>query len=466
MEKNRKKFKMPGAVVVLVILLVIMSLLTYVIPAGEYDRVEVSEGREMVDPNSFHNIESSPTTLLQFLTSIPRGFVESAAVIAFTLIIAGAFEVIKNAGLLNVMVSKLSSKFSKNGIVIIPVLMVVFSLIAAFVGTPELSMIYVPIILPLLVSLGFDAMTSVAIPLVGTVIGFTAAFTNPFTVGIAHQISGLPMFSGMWYRIIVYIILVPIGSWYIMRYAKSIQKDPEISMKEARESGVLQGGSQVSEDIEFTGRQKLISLVFLLIFGYMVYGVLTMGWGMVEMAGVFTGIGILSGIIAGMESNEIADAFVNGAKGVLAGGILIGVARGVSVIMTDARILDTVVFYLAQALEALPGSLNAIGIFIIQTFFNFLVPSGSGKALVTMPIISPLADLVGLNQQVAVLAFQFGDGLTNIFWPTSGYFMATLAVARVEWTDWIKFYTRLLLILSAICAVLLIIAQAIDYGPF
>lgn len=157
---------------------------------------------------------------------------------------------------------------------------------------------------------------------------------------------------------------------------------------------------------------------------------------------------------------------MEGARGVLAGGILIGVARGVSVIMTDARIIDTVVFYLAQILEAMPGYLNAIGIFIIQTFFNFLVPSGSGKALVTMPIISPLADLVGLNQQVAVLAFQFGDGLTNIFWPTSGYFMATLVIAKVEWTDWVKFYTKLLLLLSAICAVLLIVAQAINYGPF
>lgn len=344
--------------------------------------------------------------------------------------------------------------------------MVVFSLIAAFAVTPELSMIYVPIILPLLLSLGFNPMTAVAIPLVGTVIGFTAAFTNPFTVGIAHQISGLPMFSGMWYRVIVYIILVPIASWYIMRYAKSIQKDPKISMAEGREAGLIQSESIIDEDLKFTGRQKLIALAFLATFSYMVYGVLQMQWGMIEMAGVFTGIGIIAGIIAGMGSDEIANSFVDGAKSVLAGGILIGVARGVSVIMTDAGIIDTVVFYLAQILEALPGYLNAIGIFLIQTVFNFLVPSGSGKALVTMPIISTLADLVGLNQQVAVLAFQFGDGLTNIFWPTSGYFMATLVIAKVEWADWVKFYTKLLLILSAICCVLLIVAQAINYGPF
>lgn len=220
------------------------------------------------------------------------------------------------------------------------------------------------------------------------------------------------------------------------------------------------------DDEEFTTRHKVIGIVFIAVFAYMIFGVLKKGWGMIEMAGIFIGMGILAGVIGKMNSDEIVGAFVDGCKSVLAGGILIGVARGVSVIMNEAMIIDTIVYFFAQFLQALPSFLNAIGILIIQTIFNFFVPSGSGKALVTMPIISPLADIVVVNQQVAVLAFQFGDGLTNVFVPTSGYFMATLAIGKVEYTDWVKFYSKLLLILFILSMAFLVFAQAINYGPF
>ncbi len=459
---------MPGGIVILFTLLIVMSLLTYVIPAGQYQRIESpTSGRMMVDPNSFTYIDKNPTSFLKFLIAIPRGFTESAAVIAFTFIIAGAIEVVKRTGLINTIVVRLSKKFENNASMVIPILMIVFSLLAAFVGTPELSMIYVPIIMPLLVSLGFNAITAVAIPLVGTVIGFTAAFTNPFTVGIAHEIAQLPMFSGLWFRVIVYLILMPIGTIYIMRYANSIKTDSKLAIEKALTDGSLANDEiKYVDNTEFSNRQKVVGLFFVVILIIMIYGVLTMNWGMIEMAGIFVGLGVLAGIIGGMNAESISGAFVDGAKNVMAGGILIGVARGVSVIMNDAMILDTIVHFFASMLNSLPGSLNAIGIFIMQTAFNFLVPSGSGKALVTMPIISPLAEIVGLNQQVAVLAFQFGDGLTNILWPTSGFFMATLQIAKVEWTDWAKFYTKLLIILSLLCAVILVIAQAINLGPF
>lgn len=228
---GKRKFKMPNALVILFILLVFMAALTYFVPAGEYTRVEGPNGRQMVDPTSFKFIESKPTNLLSFLSSIPKGFVESASVIAFTLIIAGAFEVIQRTGLLRIMVKKLSAKFSTNSEALIPVLMLVFGFIAAFVGTAELSMVYVPIILPLIISLGFNNMVAAAVPLVATVVGFTAAFTNPFTVGISHQITGLPMFSGMWLRAIVFVVYMIISCIYVTRYAKSIKTDSKTSIQ-------------------------------------------------------------------------------------------------------------------------------------------------------------------------------------------------------------------------------------------
>lgn len=464
---KQKKLKMPNALVILFILLIFMAALTYFIPAGQYTRIEGPNGRQMVDPTSFTFIDSKPTSLLGFLSSIPKGFVESASVIAFTLIIAGAFEVIQRTGLLRIMVKKLSTKFSKKSEALIPVLMMVFGFIAAFVGTAELSMVYVPIILPLIISLGFNNIVAVAVPLVATVVGFTAAFTNPFTVGISHQITGLPMFSGMWLRVIVFVIFMIISCIYVIRYAKSIKVDSHTSLQNAMRLGIIEQDMELgSSDEEFTTRHKIIGIVFVLVFAYMVYGVLKKGWGMIEMAGVFVGLGIIAGIIGKMNSDEIVSAFVEGCKSVLAGGILIGVARGVSVIMNDAMIIDTIVYFFAKFLQALPSFLNAIGILIIQTIFNFFVPSGSGKALVTMPIISPLADIVGVNQQVAVLAFQFGDGLTNVFVPTSGYFMATLAIGKVEYTDWVKFYFKLLALLFVLSMIFLVVAQAINYGPF
>ena len=242
--KNKKKIKMPGAVVILFFLLVIMSLLSYIIPAGEFERVETESGRMMVVADSFKFVEKNPISLLDFFASIPQGFVNSSNVIVFNFIIAGAFSVLEKIGLINTMVEVLSNKYSNNGNTLIAILMVVFGLIAAFVGTPELCMVYVPIILPLIVSLGYNPMIAVAVPLVGTIVGFTAAFTNPFTVGISHQITGLPMFSGMWLRIIMFVVYIIVGCLYVINYAKKIKVEPELAINNAKSLGL------VSEDLK------------------------------------------------------------------------------------------------------------------------------------------------------------------------------------------------------------------------
>ncbi|WP_073998150.1 YfcC family protein [Anaerococcus urinomassiliensis] len=467
--KDKKKIKMPGAVVILFILLIAMSLLSYIIPAGQFERVEAESGRMMVVADSFKFVENNPISLLDFFASIPQGFVNSSNVIVFNFIIAGAFSVLEKIGLINTMVEVLSNKYSNNGNTLIAILMVVFGLIAAFVGTPELCMVYVPIILPLIVSLGYNPMIAVAVPLVGTIVGFTAAFTNPFTVGISHQITGLPMFSGMWLRIIMFVVYIIAGCLYVINYAKKIKVEPELAINNAKSLGLVSEDLKVNRDgetVKLTRIQKIIGLFFVLSFAYMIYGVLTKGWGMIEMAGIFLAIGIISGIVGRLDSSQIVDAFLKGMKSVLTGVVLIGVATAVSVILNKSMIMDTIVYYLSDGLRYLPASLTSIGILFLITIFNFLVPSGSGKALALMPILSPIAEIIGVNQQVAVLAYQIGDGLTNVFWPTSGYFMATLEIAKIEYSEWVKFFSKLLSIMILMGLVFLLVAQAINYGPF
>ncbi|KAA9265395.1 YfcC family protein [Aerococcus loyolae] len=303
-----------------------------------------------------------------------------------------------------------------------------------------------------------------------TCVGFSSGFTNPFTVGISHQIAGLPMFSGMGYRVLVFIVFYIISSLYLMRYAKKIQRDPEIVLKEAYQEGLLESEEQKigqnSQAVRLTGRQKLIGIVLILLFAYMIYNVLVNGWGMIEMAGLFVMIAVFSALIDRMPTNDLIQAFMEGCSSVLSGAILIAVANGVSVLMNEAKILDTVVHQFGNLLQGLPVYLSALAIFLFITLFNFFVTSGSGKAIVAMPIISPLARMVGLNQQVAVLAYTLGDGLTNVFYPTSGYFMATIANAKIEWGDWAKFFLPLLGILFLASMALISIAQMIGYGPF
>lgn len=467
--KYKKKFKMPGAVVILFILLVIMTLLSYIIPAGQFERVESESGRMIVVADSFKFVDKNPISLLDFFASIPQGFVNSGNVIVFNFIIAGAFSVLEKIGLINTMVEVLSKKYSKNGNTLIAILMVVFGLIAAFVGTPELCMVYVPIILPLVVSLGYNPMVAVAVPLVGTIVGFTSAFTNPFTVGISHQITGLPMFSGMWLRIIMFVVYIIVGCLYVINYAKKIKVEPEIAIDNAKSLGLVSEDLKIKKDgeiVKLSRIQKIIGIFFVLSFAYMIYGVLTKGWGMIEMAGIFLAIGIISGIVARLDSSQIVDAFLKGMKSVLTGVVLIGVATAVSVILNKSMILDTIVYYLSDGLRYLPSSLTSIGILLLITIFNFLVPSGSGKALALMPILSPIAEIIGVNQQVAVLAYQIGDGLTNVFWPTSGYFMATLEIGKIEYSEWVKFFSKLLRIMLVLGLIFLLVAQTINYGPF
>lgn len=464
--KKKSRFKMPHIYVILFLFGIVAAGSTYLIPAGEFDRVEIENGRTAVDPDSFEYIESTPTGLVEFLTAIPRGLVDAGEVVFFTLIIGGMFMVLRESGIIEIAVDKLARKFSSKSILIIPVLITVFACIATLIGTAELSLVYIPVIIPLIIALGYDSMTAAAIALCGTVVGYTVGVLNPVNTGLAQSIADLPTFSGIGFRIILFIIVLTITILFVMRYAKKVQKNPEASLvyKEDTEKRETYTSIGEYEPLKATSRQIAGAFVVLVFFGILIFGVTQLDWFMIEMAGLFIIMGITVGLVSGLNLTRISEAFTKGFKEVLMGAIIVGLARSIAVILEDGQVMDTIVNGLGSVVGDLPPTFAAAGMYFVQLIINFVIPSGSGQALVTMPIMAPLADMVNVTRQTAVLAFQLGDGFAHILYPTSGYFMAALAIAGVEWHKWIKFFLPLFLIFMVISLGSLTIAQVIGWS--
>ncbi|SDQ73562.1 AbgT family transporter [Pseudovibrio sp. Tun.PSC04-5.I4] len=465
--EERRSIKIPHTFILLLIVGALVSISTYFFPAGEFVRVAGPGGRMMVDPSSYSIIPSTPTTFMNFLIAIPKGFVESGWIIVMTFCVGGGFAVLRKTGVIEVGVNKIAHAFADRGIVIIPVLMLLFASIDTFIGMPELCMVYVPIILPLMLALGYDSITACAVALCGSAAGFTAAITNPFTVAIAQKIAELPLYSGSLLRVIFFAVLVAVGSFFVARYAKRVKADPSSSsMYKADQKSRGTHTSTRDFKTDMTGRQKLAAFSGVAVFFTLLGGVFMLGWDLPQMAAMFILMGAVSGVASGLTGDEICDSFVEGCRDVLLGALIIGVARSINVIMVEAQVIDTIVNGLGTMLNSMPTIAAPLGMEVFQTLFNFLMPSGSGKTLITMPIMAPLSDIVGITRQTSILALQIGDGFSNILWPTSGYFMATLAIAKVPWTKWVKFFFPLFIAWTLVGAGFLIVAYLINWGPF
>lgn len=461
--KKRKKLKVPHIFVILFLMIALASLVSYIIPAGQFERMANDSGAEIIQPGTFEYIEASPVTFLEFMFAIPDGFIQTAEIIFGIIMIGGMFAVIERTGVISLAVNKLAGKFADKGLWIIPTLMIPFALFTTFTGQVEMSLIYLPAILPLVLKLGFDRITAAAIVLVATISGFSLALAIPANLGVAQEIAELPLYSGMWYRIILLAIVLTVGMAYVWRYAKKVQRNPELSIVFDEQDDQPQLGDM--PDQKATKRQLWTALTLLVAFGILLFGLLNYGWYFRELTGFYALTGIAAGLIAGLKSSEIADAFNEGFKKILLGAIVVGIARGIAVVLDAGDIMDTIIYALGEFVSIMPDSLTAVFMLIVQAALNFLIPSGSGQAMVTMPIMSGLSDISGVTRQTAVLAFLMGDGFTNIFYPTSGYFMATLAVGGVRWEKWLKFIFPLLIVWYLIAAVSLVVAQFIDYGP-
>ncbi|QCO56465.1 YfcC family protein [Pseudorhodobacter turbinis] len=458
---------MPHIYVILFIFTAIAALATHFIPAGLYDRVTLANGRSAIDPDSYRQVAASPVGLEDFMMAVPRGLADASVVVFFTFIIGGMFMVIRRTGIIDVAVDKLTRRFATRSILILPVLMVTFAVVATLIGTQELALVYVPVILPLMIALRFDSITAAGVALLATTAGFTSGVLNPINTGLGQTIAELPLYSGAGLRSLLFIALLAAAILYITRYAIRVRNNPELSLmvgdsKEIEKRAVYQHDLS-SAAMRFNQRQILAGLTALGFFAVMVWGVLTRGWFMMEMAGLFVLMGISVGIISGLSTAKICDAFNEGFRDVLVGAMIVGLARAVAVMLEQGQIMDTLVNGLGGLVGSFPDTLSAVGMFITQLGFNFVIPSGSGQALVTMPIMAPLSDIIGVTRQNAVLAYQLGDGLSNILYPTSGYFMATLALAGVGWDRWIRFFLPLFGIWVGIAIAFLVFAQVTNW---
>jgi uncharacterized ion transporter superfamily protein YfcC len=479
MHASPARFRVPHVFVLLTGVILVCSLLTYFVPSGEYEREQrVIDGspRTVVVPGTYTlqpkhvSLESvivggevegraTPVGVLQFLTAIPRGMTDSADIIFLIFIVGGVFGILQASGALSAGVHALLDRFGKSGTAVTIALMLVLAAGASTLGMGEEFIPLVPVFLLVAKELGYDRVFGVALVLLAYNVGFAAATTNPFTVNVAQGIAELPLNSGMGLRLVFFAVAMAVTLRYILRYGARVRHDRAASVMPDDPFEL----EHTVEKESFTGRHKAILLLGAAIFGLIVYAVQSFGWWMAEMSGGFLLIGIVAFLVARMPLDTAARAFVRGAEEMTVAALVVGFARGIQVVLTDGQILDTIIHGAASVLGNVPTIMAAQGMFFVQLALNFFVPSGSGQAAVTMPLMAPLADVVGLTRQTAVLAFTFGDGISNMIIPTSGILMAMLGIAKVPYERWVRFAGPLFLQLTLLSMLFLAVAVVIGY---
>ncbi|MGP4062309.1 YfcC family protein [Halobacillus sp. H74] len=459
--EKKRKWEMPDTYVILFAVLLLAVISTYLVPSGAFER-ETVDGVERVIPGTYSEVDGSPAGFMDIFLALQEGMIQSAGLIFLVLFAGGAFEVVERSGAIKGGILRAVNKTRGKEFWLISVVSILFA-IGGAVGVIANAVIpFVAIGVIIARAMKLDAIVAVSITFGATFAGFNVGFLNPYTVGIAQSIADIPLFSGMLLRIIAFVVIVGITIYYTWSYAKKLLNDPTKSLV-----GVLDE-KQASEDelkAPFTVRHKWILAFVGAALLFFIYATIEFKWTINHMAAFFIVIGIVSGIIAGMNYNKVAMTFLDGCQKLVYGALIIGVARAVLIVMENAKILDTAVNALSIPLEGLSPVFAALGMFVANGVLNFLVPSGSGQAMIAMPILSPLADMVGITRQVAVQAYQFGDGFTNSIFPTSGPLMASLAVAGVPWIKWAKWMLPLLLIWIVIAVIMLSVGVLIGWGP-
>ena len=448
-------------------MIILAAILTHVIPAGQYARVENANGVSVVDPATFEYVEQNGASVMDVFKAVPAGMSAVSSLLFFVLIVGGAFQIINATGAMEAAINKMVRRLGKHEIFVIPIFMLIFACASATMGVTDECIAFVPLGIMVARSLGYDSIVGTSMVMMGVACGFNAGPLNPWNVGIAQGIAELPLYSGFTLRLVLMIVFLATGAFWIMRYAAQVKRCREASL--VYELEVEKDGQELRDVGNFqqmTLRHGLVLLTFVIGLEYEVYGVMKNGWGISDMSPVFLAIGLIGGLIGGLTPNQVAAEFINGAKSLVFGVIIIGTARGIMVILTNGMILDTIIHALATLLTNLPSQFSAIGMYVVQILINFVIVSGSGQAAATMPIMTPLADLTGVSRQIAVLAFQLGDGITNSINLQSSTMNTYLSVSGISYPKWFKFIMPLIITWLLIGLVFLLVASAINYGPF
>lgn len=438
--------RIPHTFTIVFALIVLSALLTWVVPAGEYVREEV-QGREVVVDNSYHYVDAAQQTW-QVFSALFNGFVDKADIIIFILMVGGAFWILNNSHAIDVGIMVFLRRVRQLtryrlverlgvGNIIITFVMLLFSLFGAVFGMSEETIAFVVVFIPLAIQMGYDSIVGVCMCYVAAHVGFAGAMLNPFTIGIAQGIAELPLFSGLEYRLFCWVVLTLIGIAFVLWYAHRVKKDPSRSPV-YRLDDYWRSRAADSSDAELTWRQRIILIVLLLTIVALVVGVLVWGWYITEISALFLAMGIASGIIDRQGGDAIAKLFLEGCKDILSAALVVGLASGIIFILRDGHVIDTLLYGLSRSLASL-GEVASVGVmYLFQTLLNVVMPSGSAKAALTMPIMTQFADLMQVSRQTTVLAFQFGDGFTNMLTPTSGVLIGVLGMARIPYGTWLR----------------------------
>lgn len=489
---TNKPVSMPDAFVILFFVMILAAIASHWVPAGSFSLTEpapVSDGaaklKGKIDPNSFtlHSDTQQGVPLfaeggnIGFFNYAFEGLVSgnkwgsAVGVVAFILLTGGAFGIIMKTGAIHNGILALIARTQRMQFVFIPLMFGLFSLGGAVFGMGEEAIAFCIVLLPLMLALGYDAITTVLVTYVATQIGFATSWMNPFNVAIAQGIAEIPLLSGKELRIAMWMVFTLFGMAFTMRYAAKIKANPKQSLSYVTDQK-LRAQQSAEAKTSYNWLDSIILLVFFAGLIWIIWGVTVRAYYIPEIASQFFTIGIVIAIIAvlgkRLNVNEAADGFKHGAAELLPAALIVGMAKGIVLLLggdnpESPSVLNTLLYYSGQALADLPGYLSAWLMLIIQSVINFFVASGSGQAALTMPLIAPLADLVGLSRQIAVLAFQLGDGLTNCIIPTSAALIGCLGVVRVDWTVWFRFVWKLQLWLFFLASAFMLLAVAIGY---
>ncbi|TVQ01472.1 MAG: YfcC family protein [Balneolaceae bacterium] len=437
-------------------------VLTWILPSGGFESVVNEYGRDVVVPGSFQAYETKeylpPTSLF---TVVPRAFADAQGIIFFVLIIGGALAIVRETGAIDALLGKLVTNFGNQPIPLLFLTMVAFAAASATLGMAEEYIPFAIILVALCAALKMDAITAIGTMVVGYGIGYGIAVMNPFTLLVAQDVAGLQPLSGMWYRLVIAGPLLAIGFHHVWKYTKMVQNKPETSLLQGFDD---QKDNESFDFPEMTGKRKAVLWITLLVLAALVFGIARYDWYLIELGGMFLALAVIAGLISGIGVNKTASTFGKGAAELTGTALLIGFARSIALIMEDGEILHTVVNALAAPLSLAGAELAAVGMLFIQSILNFFIPSGSGQALVTMPLMAPISDLTGVSRQVAVLAFQMGDGLMNMIVPTNPVLMGILGLAAIPYDKWFWFIFPLIIKLIIACSIALAVAVWIGYS--
>jgi uncharacterized ion transporter superfamily protein YfcC len=430
-----RKLHFPHPMVLLLACVLVAAALTHVIPAGQFDRQEdAATGRTVVVANTYHRVEAQPVGAFSAFVAVPRGFVAGAEVIVLVLLVGGAWTVVDKAGTLRAIVDWLVATFGRQRYLAIILLSCAFAAGGALENMGEEIIPLVPVLLLLCQGFGYDALTAAAISIGAAIVGSAFSPLNPFQAGIALKLAQLPLLSGSMLRTGLLVVAVALWTWWTIRHAERHRVEPDEAHRPSSHT--------------FDARQRFILLLVAAPFVAYIVGVLKFGWGFNELSAAFFISGILVGLVGRLGVQGTVDAYFDGMRSVTAAAVLIGVARSISLVLEDGRVIDTILQTLVTPLADSPRALAAVLMIPVQALLHVPVSSVSGQAVLTMPVMIPLSDLLGISRQATVLAYQAGAGLTEFWTPTNGTLMAILLSVKCPYERWLRFAAPMVLVLT------------------